>query len=285
MNKSPGPTNRELLMRADLVPPLPELVTRLLTMLSRPETEPKEIEEVLAHDPLLAARLLAMVNSPWFGLKRQIHLLGEAVLVVGFRGVRSLVIASSAAKYLQRDFAAYGHGPRGLWAHSVATAAAARHIARTLRFDADATEQLFLAGLLHDIGMFVLAPMLHDRPADWLANVALTTAEREALGTDHASAGALVAAHWNLGSALQAIVHEHHANGAASSPGVAVVRIADVVAENEGIGYLPGHAPHGVVRDDDLTTLGIPAAAWPALRDELVQGMRSAQDALGRTAL
>lgn len=285
MNHAPATTDRELLARADLVPPLPELVTRLLAMLDRADTEPKALEEVLARDPLLAARLLAMVNSPWFGLQRQIHLLSEAVLVVGFRGLRSLVIASSAAKYLQRDFTAYGHGPKGLWAHSVATAAGARHLASTLRFDADATEHLFLAGLLHDIGMFVLAPILRERPADWLHGVTVTAAERAALGVDHAAAGALVAAHWNLGAPLQALVAEHHDDRPASTKGVAVVRLADAVAESEGIGYLPGRAPRGVVHDHDLALLGVPAAAWPALRDEIAQNMRDAEQSLARAAL
>ena len=96
-------TRREILHKSDLIPPLPDLVARLLGLLNRQETEPADLEELLQNDQVLVAKMLAMVNSPFYGLNRAIGTIKEAVMVLGFRGVRSLVLATSTAKFLQRD--------------------------------------------------------------------------------------------------------------------------------------------------------------------------------------
>ena len=63
-------TRREILHRSDLVPPLPDLVARLLVLLSRQTTEPADLESLLQNDQVLVGRMLAMVNSPFYGLNR-----------------------------------------------------------------------------------------------------------------------------------------------------------------------------------------------------------------------
>src|SRR5262245_36254364 len=153
---------RELLQKSDLIPPLPEFVVRLLALLNRPETEPQDLESCLQNDQVLVAKMLAMVNSPFYGLNRSVRTIKEAVTVLVFRGVRSLVLTTSTANYLQRDLACYGHDRRGLWVPAVCVASAARALARAVRLGIDAAEQLFVAGLLHDIGKLLLAQYVSD---------------------------------------------------------------------------------------------------------------------------
>ncbi len=275
---------REILHKSDLIPPLPDLVVRLLAVLNHQETEPEDLERLLQNDQVLVAKMLAMVNSPFYGMNRSIRTVKDAVMVLGFRGVRSLVLATSTAKFLQRDFGCFGHEPKGLWLHAACVAAGAKSLAKDCKLGVDAAEQLFVAGLLHDIGKLMLLPYLHDNKA--LAKVPdRTTAERAAIGIDHTEAGALVAAKWNLSLDIQEVLKNHHDREASTRSGaLAVVRLADAVAHELGVGYLPQCAPATPVLACDLAALGIADKAWTTVRDQLAATMDDAVQSLGTIA-
>jgi putative nucleotidyltransferase with HDIG domain len=271
-------TRREILHKSDLIPPLPDLVARLLGLLGKQSTEPADLEGLLQNDQVLVAKMLAMVNSPFYGLNRPIRTIKEAVMVLGFRGVRSLVLAASTAKFLQRDFGVYGHEPKGLWLHAVCVAAGSRCIARRCRMSADEAELLFVAGLLHDIGKLLLVTHLGNACA---ANHADSCAfERSQLGLDHTDVGALVTAKWNLAPEIQDIIRSHHGAATPHGPLVAVVRLANVTAHEFGVGYLPGRAPRSAPAIADLRLLGL-EESWHLLRDEVVAKMDEAVQAMG----
>lgn len=273
---------REILAKSDLIPPLPDLVVKLLAAVNDQGTEPEHLELLLQNDPVLVAKMLALVNSPFYGMNRAILTIKDAVMVLGFRGVRSLVLATSVAKLLQRDFACYGHEPRGLWLHSACVAAGAKAIARRCQLGEEAAEQLFVAGLLHDLGKLVLLPYVGKQGLVDLGDVA--AAERCLVGIDHTEAGALAAAKWNLSLDLQTALKGHHEGPGEGSLGAVVVRVANVVAHELGIGYQPGRAPVESVQAADLQALGVPADAWSMLRDELAALMDEAAVALNALA-
>src|SRR5262245_41721762 len=151
-------TRREILHRSDLIPPLPDFVVRLLGLFNDPHTEPRDIERHLQNDQVPVAKTLPMVNSPFFGQRHAVRTVKDAVMLLGFRRLRSFLIASSTGRYMQRDFSCYGHDRKGLWKHAVAVAAAAREIARSCGLGAEDAELMFLAGLLHDIGKLAIEP-------------------------------------------------------------------------------------------------------------------------------
>ncbi len=274
-------TRREILHKSDLIPPLPDLVVRLLGVLNRKETEPQDLERVMQNDQVLVAKMLAMVNSPFYGLNRKVRTVKDAVMVLGFRGVRSLVLATSAAKFLQRDYACYGHQPKGLWVHAVSVAAGARSLAKFCKMSADEAEQLFVAGLLHDIGKLVLVPHLSELVKNDAPPASMTELEQRTIGIDHTEAGALVTAKWNLAVEIQEVIKSHHEEAdPAVTKFTAVVRLADAVAHERGTGYLPGRAPAAIVLPTDLAALGLGVEAWSAVRDALSATMDEAVSAL-----
>lgn len=275
---------REILHKSDLIPPLPDLVTKLLGLLNKKDAEPDGIASLLQNDQVLVAKMLAMVNSPFYGLNRTIRTVKEAVMVLGFRGVRSLVLATSAAKYLQRDFACYGHLPRGLWVHAVCVAAGSRQIAQACRFTPDEAEQLFVAGLLHDIGKMLLVTYLNEGGPVPVAG-SVCEFERAKVGLDHTEAGALVTARWNLAADIQVIMRAHHGGEhPALARSIAVVRLADAVAHEIEAGYHPGRAPASNVRAGDLAALDLQPAAWASLHEQVVAKMAEAIEALGEVS-
>lgn len=275
-------TRREILHKSDLIPPLPDLVVRLLGILNKQETEPQDLENLLQNDQVLVAKMLAMVNSPFYGLNRTIRTIKEAVMVLGFRGVRSLVLATSTAKFLQRNFEVYGHQQKGLWLHAVSVAAASRALARHVRMTADDAEMLFVAGLLHDIGKMLLVGYLNESGKAPTPGSHVHEFERATIGIDHTEAGALVTAKWNLANDIQEAIKAHHEAPGASAPrGAAVVRLADAIAHERGIGYLPGLAPASAPLPADLAALGLDEPTWSTLRDALAVTIDDAVAALG----
>lgn len=273
---------REILHKSDLIPPLPDFVVRVLALLNKAETEPKDLEAYMQNDQVLVAKMLAMVNSPFYGLNRQVRTIKDAVMVLGFRGVRSLVLATSTAKFLQRDYSCYGYDQKGLWTHAAAVASASRQIGRLCKMNQDASEQLFVAGLLHDIGKLLLVSYLEDarlgHDLDGMTSVEL---EQRVIGIDHTEAGALVTAKWNLSRDVQEILKAHHDTTSTYAPSlVAAVRLAEVVAHERKYGYLPGRAPKPCLLQCDLEALGLDAARWDAVHRELTATMDSAVAAL-----
>lgn len=275
-------TRREVLHKSDLIPPLPDFVVRLINVLNKPDTEPQHLERHLQSDQVLVAKMLAMVNSPFYGLNRTVRTIKEAVMVLGFRGVRSLVLATSTAKFLQRDYSCYGHDDKGLWTHAAAVAAGGRHLARVCKLGPDAAEQMFVAGLMHDIGKLLLVPYLNAAMAQQAISAESTCAlEVKVAGIDHTEAGALVVAKWNLTTELQEVIKAHHCTThMGSAKAIATIRLADAMAHERGIGYLPGRAPRPQAQRQDLQVLEISPANWDNLRNELAVTMDEAVAAL-----
>lgn len=276
---------REILHKSDLIPPLPELVVRLLALLNKQDTEPVELEEHLAQDQVLVAKMLAMVNSPFYGLNRSITNIRDAIMVLGFRGLRSLILASSTAKYMARDYTCYGHDSKGLWKHSLAVAAGARSIATHCGLDRDASEELFVTGLLHDVGKMMLAPSLLDHNAEASTFPGtITELERSMVGLDHTEAGALIAAKWNLSSLIQEGIKHHHDSQApeALERELAVVRLANAFAHSQGHGYLPERVPESKYAPEDLDALELTQDSWETFCGELEETVQAALNKLAK---
>jgi putative nucleotidyltransferase with HDIG domain len=276
-------TRRFALQAAESIPPLPDNVVRVLAMLNDRGTEPDDLVRVLEQDPVLVGRMLSMANSPFYGLSHDITSTKQAVMVLGFRGVRSLVLATSTSKFMRQDFSAYGHDQDGLWKHAVVVSAYARAIATTLKCSVDRREELFIAGLLHDIGKMILAPKLSDEGAAGDGRPMTPQAEHDALGLDHAEAGALVASKWNLSPSIQDLIENHEPlEGPATEDELPqrILCVANDLAHAAGIGYLDGMAP-APAASDPATLLGVDASAWEAIAEQAQAAAQSALEQLG----
>jgi HD-like signal output (HDOD) protein len=194
----------------------------------------------------------------------------DAVMVLGFGGLRSLLLASGTAKHLQGDFRCYGHDELGLWKHSLVVACCAKTLGVATGQDASRCEELFIAGLLHDIGKMLLAPYLRNHGIRVAADQKVSDVEKGIVGLDHAEAGALVVGKWGLGPAIQDVLsHVPEPEGAEDAGAVAIIRLAEAAALDLGIGYEPGAAPDGTPDPADLQTLGIDGDSWNDVRASL----------------
>ncbi len=253
------------------LPSLPTVVTEVLRLVRSDASSIGDLEKRLRDDMALAGKLLKLVNSRFYALPTRVGSISQAVSLVGFASLKSLVLAASASGLLATDVSAYGYAPAGLWANSIATAAIARRAALIAGHGREPAEEAFVAGLLQHVGMVVLAPILarhgHDmrRPtADLLAH------ERSLLGLDHRWVNARLAERWNLPSDLAWVLSRH---GDAPNPALemrlAVLQLAERMANRAGIGLGPQHPFANTVDDTLLSPAGFTPEHFAKLEAEL----------------
>jgi len=202
------PSLEKLIERSGKLGSLPAIVHRVFEVMDEPSSTATQIGRVINDDPALTARLLKLVNSPFYGFTAKVDTVYRAIALIGHKELRSVVVAASAIKVFDGIPSDLVSMPV-FWKRSLSTAVVARVLAAFKR--EKEIERYFIAGLLHDIGSLLLYLQLPDEMTQALqANrsdgVDLYTAERELLGFDHAEVGGALLKKWNLPPAICASV-------------------------------------------------------------------------------
>jgi HD-like signal output (HDOD) protein len=191
---------------------LPEIYLRLQQVIDDPDHTRDQVAEILSYDPSLSARVLRIANSSYYGFPREIESVASAVGIIGEIDLRNLVLATSVAGSMNA-LSYRGVNIDDFWLHSLRCGITARLIAKGI--GGFSPETLFLAGILHDLGILVI----YQHDATLAAAISRQIdqqhqlrdqAERELLGFDHAEVGALLLEAWGLSAELAELVRCHH---------------------------------------------------------------------------
>lgn len=243
------------------LPALSPVVAQLLATLGRDDAGVAEIGEIIRQEPVLTVKVLRAANSAFYAGRAPATSIRDALLRLGLVTVRRLTMVMSlynalpvrGTRIIQRHF----------WQHSLAVAQAAAVIGHhsETRPDGVDNEVIFLAGLLHDIGLLVLASH-YPKEFDAAALVAkrdkigFAEAELVALGTDHGELGGILTAHWGLPEVIAGPLSAHHHVEIPESEhqwSARVISLADLVCTSAGHGL----AEH-VSAEPDWEAAGIP---------------------------
>jgi putative nucleotidyltransferase with HDIG domain len=229
--------SRLIIMRREL-PALPLTVVKALGMLGERDLNMRSLSNVLSEDAALAARILTIGRSAYYGKRTVPTTLQAALQVIGLRDLRNVIISIVTHGL----FHSYGPVANALWSHSLAVAVTSRILSARLA-QAD-PEQAFLAGLLHDVGQIIF---LHDDQEGYsqMANDArqnktqLVDAEQQHYGLDHGSVGAALIESWGLNADIGMAVTVHHNYQEISDPKSlpAVLVMADYLVLKAGLGF------------------------------------------------
>ena len=218
---------------------LPAVYARLSATLANPRSSAGAIADIIVEDAGLAARLLRLVNSSFYGFGARVDTVSRAVVLVGTRQISELALATSVLRMFQGIPTRYVD-MKALWLHGVATGVAARVIGMR-RGDAN-VERLFVAGVLHDIGRLLIYRAVPDLAREIFKpereDALLTEIEQERLGFDHADVGGALLQAWNLPERLEDAVAFHHRPAADRRSPIesATIHLADIVAHTVGAG-------------------------------------------------
>jgi HD-like signal output (HDOD) protein len=230
---------RKLIEQSPQISSLPTIFYQINAAVEDPECSFVEIGEIINGDPSLAARLLRIVNSSFFGFPSKIETISHAVTIVGMAQLHDLALATTVVNQFKGI-------PKNLismekfWLHSVATGLAARIIA-VYRREPNA-DRFYLMGMLHDLGRLVLFLNIPDQMQNVMSSYEeeglLHEVENKIIGADHANVVGMLLEMWKLPEMLQEAVAHHHtpAQAVHYPTAAAIVHVADIVAHAMEIG-------------------------------------------------
>jgi len=191
----------------DSLPTLPIVALRLGEIVHSNPASVQQVAETLRSDPATSAKLLRLVNSPYFGIPGGVSDVARAVPFVGFNTLYQLVLSITVLETLKIDPA------RSLWTHALTVATAARELAIEVRFGDPGA--CFTAGLLHDMGKIALAKLDPDNLAATFATMrssglSMHEAERKHGLIPHDRVGSRLAKLWRFPANLATPIEMHH---------------------------------------------------------------------------
>lgn len=240
---------------------------------------------VLSHqlelDPLLASVILRLANSPFYGFARKIGNVQDAAVLLGMHSLKQLVISFSLVKTFNLSSGG-GLNRRALWQHSVAVAVTAKTLAPRCKVNPD---EAFIAGMLHDIGQFILDLCLAEDYAEVLKfrdeqACPLHVAEQERLGIHHGQVAAGAINNWRLPKAYAQVALHHYGDlrQPPASPLVDLVHLSDVLTK--GLWISPENDP--VMIDLCPQTLPRLGLDWAAIERLLPEIESMSHEVIGR---
>lgn len=261
---------------------LPQVTSQVLRLVDNPNASPRQIGALIERDAGLASKLLKTANSAYYGAPGKIKTVSQAISVMGLSAVRSVVVGQAYQQMTAVRGASKRFDRLAFWQHSLATATAARVLAKLKGYRDP--EEAFLAGLLHDAGRLVMDRFLPNELDQAIALslervVPLCEAEREVLGYTHVEVGNLLAEQWNLPEGMREPIRRHHEDVSFEEcPLGCIIHAANVLAHQTGFAL---GAP--VLYDLPPTvkqSLGIADAQYEGLRQAIVQEVMRVQEAL-----
>jgi putative nucleotidyltransferase with HDIG domain len=213
--------------------------SRMQTEAARDDADAQRVAQVLGQDPALAAQVLRVANSPFYGGLSKIGTLTAAAQRLGLRQVVNIaVLTAQRAAHTSSDPLLKSLMHR-LWQHSVACAVGAKWLAERTNCREQAAEA-FLAGLLHDVGALLLLRVIESLRGNGPGRQAMSEAlVLEIIGAFHAEQGARLIRHWGLPDSFAQIAASHHAMEIDAGDTLAqLVRLSNQACHKLGIGVV-----------------------------------------------
>lgn len=223
---------------------LPTMYMRIRNLVEDPDTSAEDVSDIIAQDPVIAAKILRIVNSAFYSFPSKIDDICQAVMIIGFSGIIELVFSLSVTYMFIKCGNDINLNRGEMWKHSLGCAVFAKTIGKyTQKLE---TEELFTAGLLHDIGKIIIDQYLPvsfahiiEQTSQNSGRLSIMDAEKQHLGYSHAEVGALVAEKWRLPqSIVEGILYHHTFQSSRKCPRhVAAVHIANSMVKALSLGY------------------------------------------------
>ena len=265
---------------------LPEVTIKIVEIVEDPKSTARDLHDVIRKDPALSVKLLKVVNSAFYGLPGQVASVDRAIILLGLSAVKNLAIVASIARLFKGRRISQQFSAADLWRHGVAVAVVARDLSKMSPHSA-MSDEIFVAGLIHDVGTMVQRQAYAVQFADVInrsieQDVDFLECERQIIGADHQAFGVGLTTKWKFPRHLRAAVGFHHNPGALSvelrnmAP---LIRIADVVCCEEKLGFYLT-ARNGSITEEMLDTVGVIPKRMEELRAHLPEKLAEAEAVL-----
>ena len=263
---------KRLVAKMSHLPSIPSLYSEILEALHDLDATLETVGGIIAKDIAMTAQILKLVNSAFFGLRRQVSSPAEAANYLGLDTLRCLVLSINTFSQYE-SVQIEGFSFNELWTHSLDTAAAAKAVAIMEGDDRKLADESFVSGLLHDTGKIVLAANYADRYGEVLKlmqndGLEQCAAEQQIFGANHADVGGYLLGLWGLPvPVVEAIAFHHRPSSAVEKFFCPLTAVHVANALVHGTGATDAAGPDARLDLPYLTDLGL-AARLPVWRDD-----------------
>jgi len=265
---------------------LPEVTVKIIGIVEDPKSTARDLHDVIKNDPALSVKVLKVVNSAFYGLPGQVASVDRAIILLGLSAVKNIAIAASIARLFKGKRISDQFSAADLWRHSLAVAVLARALGKAGPHPV-MPDELFVGGLIHDIGTLIERQCYPDHFAEAIRNCSQSgknflEIERELIGADHQAFGVGLTTKWKFPRHLRAAVGFHHNPEAVSAELkniASMIHIADVMACQEKVGFYLT-AQNEQINPAFIESLGIPQTAIDEIRAQLPEHLADAEATL-----
>jgi len=274
---------RELKGMVKDIPTLPVIYQELFKMMQDPNVAVPQIAEIITQDQSLSAKILHLVNSAFYGYSKEIKTISRAVVILGFRAVRSAALAISVFEYFEDEESAQIDMTM-FWKHSIAVATICKVLADAARINQQ--EEAFIVGLLHDVGKLIekrhfpedfseVITVAREQHLTWIDT------EKALFQVNHATIGKVVFRSWDFPPSVVDAVQFHHSPGTSSKfPQLAaLVHIGDFISAELGYGT-PGTFPAKECSSDALQLLSLTVEQIAGLEEQIREELTASMEIL-----
>jgi len=231
---------KRILSNVKDLPPMPQTVLKAREIIADPKSDFRELAALFETDQAIAAKILKVANSPYYGMGGTVTSIQRASVILGHKTLGEIIAMSGASSILGKNLDGYGLDAGALWKHSLAVAFGSRIIAQ--RIDPTLVNDAFTSGLIHDTGKLILDKYITDQWDKFEAFMAggdesFLSAEKAILDLDHAEAAFEVCKEWNIPKPLTIAIKYHHFPSHSHDSVLAyIVHVADAIAMMTGLG-------------------------------------------------
>ncbi len=233
------------------LPSMPHTLSSVLEGLDSMSSSAQTMEKIIRDDPVLTAKILRIANSPYYCLRQEVSSIARAIVVLGFEEVRRIVIGLSLTGIFSNDLGFDEFDTKSIWLHSIGVAKVSKMLAEDI--DGLEADELFTAGMVHDLGRFLLCLYFSSELKEILElrrkeQLSLFDAE-EQYGLTHTEVGAYLAKRWNLSEMLMDVIRYHHhpTSAGPNTLAASVVFLADEICQKMKFGWSLEGEPDRVI--------------------------------------
>jgi len=223
------------------MPSLSTTVGKVMEICSRTDASPNELNKVISLDPVLTGQVLKLINSAYYSLVNKVTSLTRAITMLGMNTVKNIALSTAIIRTISSAKKSRALPTSKFWAHSIGTGVSARLLGEAKEIPPMEREELFLAGLLHDLGKVPFGDEYSE-----VLNVAkveqlpLVQVERHLMGIDHQEVGLMIAEKWKLNTVITECIGSHHEAKLMSGElgqQVALIALGNIYANIQDHGY------------------------------------------------
>lgn len=268
--------------RSENLPVLPQIASAVMKVADDPTASAKSVERIIERDAAMAAKILRVANSAFYG-QSAVASVGRAISILGLSTIKSLVVGVAYQQVLQGKSLCPKFDKYEFWRHSLAVATAARILGK-LRIPLK-SEELYTAGMMHDVGILVLDRFCPEELNSNLkeaqdARARLHRVESQNLGFDHAQVGGILAQRWGLTPIIESAIRHHHDLDPEDPyhETTCYVAAANTLAHQAGF---TNNVPGGEVEFDEaaLSRMNIPEEQLQVIRTVMQSEVAKAEEA------